>query len=169
LKAKVADDPFDRARADGPAGLAEFLGDDRGGSVGVQEAMTNDLADKLVGASVVAFGATLLASEGQSAAAVEGVAELEIALLTQAELCGSPQGAKALALTFQEHGQFARDFIAVGNGEDTLVANELPELEIEVEHGNTSRGGDGETTSTAGKDSGTGQKGLIKYGGKRQD
>src|ERR1700722_17252301 len=31
LKAKVADDPFDRARADGPAGLAEFLGDDRGG------------------------------------------------------------------------------------------------------------------------------------------
>jgi hypothetical protein len=140
LKAEVADDPFDRARADGPAGLAEFLGDDRGGSLGVKEAMTNDLTDDFIGASVVAFGATFLVGEGQSAAADEGMAELEIALLTQAELLGGMKGAQAFALSFDKHGQFARDFIAVRNCEDTLVADELPEFKVEVEHENTSKG-----------------------------
>ena len=136
----MADDPFDRAWADGPAGLAEFLGDDRGGSLGVQEAMANDLTDDFIGASVVAFGPAFLVGEGQSAAAGKGVAELEIALLTQAELFGCTKGAKAFALPFDEHGEFARDLIAVRNWESTMFANELPQFKVEVEHENTSKG-----------------------------
>jgi hypothetical protein len=61
------DDAFDAPGADGEAGLAELLGDDVDGGVGVEEAVANDLTLDLVGADVVGFGTTLLVLESQGA------------------------------------------------------------------------------------------------------
>jgi hypothetical protein len=65
LQAVLLDDAFHAAGADGEVGLAEFLGDDRGGGVGVEEAVADDLPDNLRGADVVGFGSGFAAEEGR--------------------------------------------------------------------------------------------------------
>jgi hypothetical protein len=134
LKAVVGDDAFDAAATDDPAGLAELLGDDIGGGVGVEEAIANDLADDFVGTAVEAFGAAFLAFQGGGAAVGECLAELEVALLTEAELARGGGGAEALALAFDEHGEFAGDLVVGAEGEGAGGADEELTLEIDVEH-----------------------------------
>src|SRR5216683_608209 len=135
LKAVVSDDAFDAARTDDPAGLAELLGDDVGGGVGVEEAVADDLADDFVGAAVEAFGAAFLAEQGGGAAVGERLAELEVALFTEAELARGGGGAEALALAFDEHGEFAGDLVVWAEGEGAGGADEELLLQIDVEHG----------------------------------
>jgi hypothetical protein len=63
LKAVLLKDADDTTGADGEAGLAELLCDDLNRGVGIEEAVADDLANDLVGADIVAFGAGLLAQE----------------------------------------------------------------------------------------------------------
>ena len=56
LKADVVDHAADAVIADLKAALTELLGDDFGGGVRVQEPVTDDLPDKLVGSAVVPLG-----------------------------------------------------------------------------------------------------------------
>jgi len=135
LQAEMGNGAFDAAGADGPAGLAEFLGDDLGRGFGIEEAMANDLADDFVGAARGAFGSAFLAVQGQGAALAEGVAELEIALFAEAELACGSERPEALALAFDEHGEFAGDVVVVGDVQGSGVADKLLELEVELEHG----------------------------------
>ena len=61
MKAVLLDDADDTTSADREAGLAELLRDDVDRGVGIEEAVTDDLANDFVGADIVAFGAGLLA------------------------------------------------------------------------------------------------------------
>ena len=97
--------------------------------------MANDLPDDFVGAAVVAFGTAALAVQSQGAPVDEGLAELEIALLAQAELLGGAGGAQAVAFAFDEHGEFAGDFVVGTDRQGASGADELEELEIEPSHG----------------------------------
>jgi len=117
LQAELGHDPFDGASADGLAGLAQFLADDGGRGVRIQEAITDDLLDDLIGATIVGFGAALLVLQGQGAALFESLAQLEIALLGVAEFLGGGDGAGAFALPFVEHGQFDQDEIVSRDGQ----------------------------------------------------
>ena len=56
MKAVLLDNADDTTSADHEAGLAELLGDDVDRGVRIEEAVTDDLADKFVGADIVAFG-----------------------------------------------------------------------------------------------------------------
>ena len=162
----MGDDAFDAAGTDGPAGLAEFLGDDIGGGVGVEEAVADDLADDFIGAAVEAFGAAFLAEQGGGAAVGERLAELEVALLAQAELACGGGGAEALALAFDEHREFAGDLVVGPEGAGAGGADEELLLEIGVEHGGTCTGWESEENRTEQDNAGR-RRSLIKYGGKK--
>ena len=95
MKAELGHHPFDGPIADRVTGLAQFLADDAGGGVRVQEAVADDLLRDQVGAAVVGFGASLLVLEGQGAALLEEVAQLEVALLGEAEFSGGGDGCSA--------------------------------------------------------------------------
>ena len=68
------------------------------------------------------------------------MADLEVALLAEAELLGGGAGAKSLALARDEHGELAGDLVGGGDGERTGGADELLELGVEVEPGRASEG-----------------------------
>ena len=119
MQAVALDDALDAARADGQAGLGELLCDDLGGGVGVEEAVPDGLADGLLGTTVVAAGSGGVVDQGGGALPGEGVAELEVALLGVAEGLGGLAGAKAKALTSDEHGELAGDFVVAGQGQST--------------------------------------------------
>jgi hypothetical protein len=57
LKAVLLNDADDTTSADREAGLAELLRDDVDRGVGIEEAVTDDLANEFVGADIVAFRA----------------------------------------------------------------------------------------------------------------
>ena len=61
LKAVLLDDADDTTSADREAGLAELLRDDVDRGVGIEKAVTDDLANDFVGADIVAFGDGLVA------------------------------------------------------------------------------------------------------------
>ncbi len=63
LKAVLLDDSDDTTSADRDTGLAKLLHDDFERGVGIEEAVANDLANDLVGADIVAFGAWFVAKE----------------------------------------------------------------------------------------------------------
>jgi hypothetical protein len=88
LQAEVGDDPLDTAGADAVAGLANSMGQDAGASHRVEEAAANHLLADLVGAAVGGFGAALEALQSQGAALLEACAQLEVALLAEAEFAG---------------------------------------------------------------------------------
>ena len=61
MKAVLLDDADDTASADRETGLAKFLCEDVERGIRIEEAVANDLANDLVGADIVAFGAWLVA------------------------------------------------------------------------------------------------------------
>lgn len=85
MQSKVGDDAPDAAGANGLANLAELLSDDLGGGFRVKKTLADDLADGLIGATVVRLGPGLVVDQGGNAVAGEGIFELEIALLAVAE------------------------------------------------------------------------------------
>ena len=134
LQAELGHDPFDGAGADGLAGLAQFLGDDGGRGGRIQEAITHDLLDDLIGAAIVGFGAALLILQGQGAALFENLAQLEVALLGIAEFLGGGNGAGAFALAFVEHGQFGQDGIVSRDGQLARRADQEQRIFSDFEH-----------------------------------
>jgi hypothetical protein len=116
LQAELSDDPVDGAFTDAEVALAEFLSDDFGAGFGIQEAVTDDLADQFLGASVIGFGAAFGAEEGRPAFFEEEGAELEVTLPAIPEFSGRLIDAFRAALALDQHGEFAGNFIVRRDG-----------------------------------------------------
>jgi len=127
--------------------LPEFFDDHLWGSVWIQEPVAQDLADHLIGAAKIGFGAGLLGHQGGHAALFEGVKELVIALAAETIFLSDRADLTYQTLAFQEHGEAAAGFIGGGNGEGPRWAGERVGNGIELEgclHGGQSnRGGTG--------------------------
>ncbi len=104
MQAEFGDDALHTAGAEPVATLPELLGQDRGGSVGIEKAVPNDLLADLVRAAGGAFGAALLALQGAGPLLLVELAQLEVALLAEAEFVGGGQRAGGFAFAFVEHG-----------------------------------------------------------------
>src|SRR5439155_25774391 len=94
LQAIRLDDAFHTADTDGEAGLAELLGDDGDGGIGIEEAVADDLTFELLGADIVGLGSGLLALEGQGPLFSKSLEQLIIPLSGEAELLGWAGGAE---------------------------------------------------------------------------
>jgi hypothetical protein len=117
LKAVLLDDADDTTSADREAGLAELLRDDVDRGVGIEEAVTDDLANEFVGADIVAFGAGLVALESCASMFTIEPEQLKISLLAEVELLSGLGGTEPFALAFNEHGQARDDEVIRKNGE----------------------------------------------------
>jgi hypothetical protein len=103
LKAILLDDAHDTASANWETRLTKLLCEDVEGGIGIKEAVTNDLADDLVGANIVAFGTWLMAKESWATLFTKEFEQLKISLFAEAELLGRLGGPDPLALAFDEH------------------------------------------------------------------
>jgi hypothetical protein len=102
--------------------LSEFLSDDLGTGVRIQESVADDLAHEFLGAAVVGFGASLGAEKALTAFFKEESAELEIALTAETEFGRGAINAFRAAFAFDEHGQLESDFVIIGYREGTESA-----------------------------------------------
>ena len=117
MKAVLLDYADDTTSADRETGLAKFLCEDVERGVGIEEAVANDLANDLVGADIVAFGAWLIAKESWATLFTKEFEQLEISLFAEAELLGRVGGTGPLALAFDEHGEAGDDEVIRKDGE----------------------------------------------------
>jgi len=134
LQAVLLDDADDTANADREAGLAEFLGDDVNRGIGIEEAMTDDLANDLVSADIVAFGAALVTLESSAPMFTIEFKQLKISLFAEVELLGGFGGAEPFALAFDEHGQAGDDQVVRKNGEVSGGADDAAGRDVKL-HG----------------------------------
>jgi hypothetical protein len=151
LKAVLLDDADDTTNADREAGLTEFLRDDVDRGVGIEEAVADDLANDLVGADIVAFGAGLVALESCTSVFTVEFEQLKISLFAEVELLGGLGGAEPFALAFDEHGQSGDDEVVRENGELPGGADDAAGRDVEL-HGLVLRqkAGDREAGSAVG-------------------
>ena len=103
MNAVVGDDALDTPQTDGEVGLTQLLGDDFGRGLRVQKAVAQDLADGLVGAAVIGFGAGLVGTKGGEAALLEVLQDLIIALAAVAVFLGDGADVILQTLAFDEH------------------------------------------------------------------
>ena len=134
MKTVLLDDADDTPNADREAGLAEFLRDDIDRGVGIEEAMTDDLANDLVGADIVAFGAGLVTLESSASMFTIEFKQLKISLFAELELLGRLGGAEPFALAFDEHGQAGDDQIVRKDGEVSGGADDAAGRDVKL-HG----------------------------------
>ena len=134
MQAVLLDDADNTPNADLKAGLAEFLRDDLDSGVGIEKAVTDDLANDLVGADIVAFGAWFVALEPHASMFTIEFEQLKISLLAEVKLGGGLGGAKPLALAFDEHSQAGDDEVIRKNREFTGGPNDASGRDVEL-HG----------------------------------
>ena len=124
--------------------MPEFLGDDLGRSVGVQKAIAQDLADDLIGAPIIGFGAGLLGLQGGEAAFLEGLEQWVIPLTTRAILLGDVADLSFQALAFDQHEEAAGQRVGRGDGQGARRAGELVgvgmKLEGRIQEGKVTKG-----------------------------
>jgi hypothetical protein len=131
LKAVLLDDADNTTSADREAGLAELLCDDVDRGVRIEEAVTDNLANDLVGADIVVFGAGLMALESRASMFAVEFEQLKISLFAELELVGSLGGAESLALTLDEHGQAGDDEVIRKNWELSGGADDTAGRDVE--------------------------------------
>ena len=131
MQAVVGEHALDTAAADGEVGLAQFLGDDLGGGVGVQKAVTQDLTDGLVGTAVIRFGSGFLRLEGRQAAALKGVQDLVIALAAITIFLGDGGDVSVQTLAFDQHEETAGQVVGGINRQGAGWAGELVGMGLE--------------------------------------
>ena len=124
MQAVIGNDAFDAALADRLPLLADFLGDDGGGRIGVQETTADDQTDHLVGAAVIRFGTWALQEQTFGAFCIKGTQDLVIALAGEVVFESGFGRADPLALAFDEHGQAAADLVVFGDQEGAAGARE---------------------------------------------
>jgi hypothetical protein len=122
LKAKLGNDPVDSPFADTEVGLSEFLSNDLGGCLWIQETMTDDLANHFLGATIVGFGASFRIDQSLPPLFEEKSSELKVALATEAKLCRDLVYAQRAAFTLDEHGKFSGDFVIIRDGKRSGIA-----------------------------------------------
>jgi hypothetical protein len=120
------------AQADGEVGLDEFLGDDLGGGLRVQEEVAQDLAHHLVGAAVMGFGSGLLGFQGPEAPGVEGGQELVVALAAKAVFLSEGRDVGLETLALHEHEEAAGQVIGGGNGQSAHGPGQLVGVGVEL-------------------------------------
>ena len=103
--------PFHTPCADVQSALPQFLRDHIGSGVRVEEAVPNDLADRLMGAPVVALGAALLTAQCDRTMLTERRAQLKISLLAEVIFPCRLTGAEPFTFPFDQHGEFERDLV----------------------------------------------------------
>lgn len=161
MQAEVGDDAFDAAGADGVAALAELLGEDGRGGVGVEEAMTDDLLEDLVGAAVVGLGAALAIEQSGGTEFLQALTKLEVALLAEAELGGGGQGAEPFAFALVEHGELAKEEVVRRHREGAAGALKEKGVGKDLEHGGDRQEGKLEVYSNMAAEAG--RKGLPDH------
>lgn len=114
--------------------LSQLLGDDRGGGLGIKEAMPDDLANDLLGPPIVGLGAALLALQAESPVPEVLLAKLEVALFAISILRGGLQRAEFAALALDQHREPSGDVVLVGDGQSPARAHEFCRGEIQGEH-----------------------------------
>jgi hypothetical protein len=134
LKTVLLDDADDTSKADRKACLAELLRDDVDCGVRIEEAVADDLANDLVGADIVVFGAGLVALESCATLFTIEFKQLKISLFAELEFLGGLGSAEPFALAFDEHGQPGDDQIVGKNGEFTGGADDTAGRDVEL-HG----------------------------------
>ena len=97
--------------------LPDFLSDDGGGTIRVQESTTDGQADNLVGAAVIGLGSWGLQQQTLGTLLVKGGQDLVIAWAGELIFLSGLGRAEALALPFDEHGQAAADLVVIGHQE----------------------------------------------------
>ena len=138
MKTVFLDNADDTPNADRKACLAEFLRDDVDRGVRIEEAVTDDLANDLVGADIVAFGAGLVALESRASVCTVEFEQLKISLFAEVELLGGLGGAEPFALAFDEHGEAGDDEVIGENGKLSCGADDAVIRKVEV-HGSVLR------------------------------
>ncbi|MGA2160436.1 MAG: hypothetical protein ABSG90_14640 [Dehalococcoidia bacterium] len=122
MKAVFREHPFHTADGKGKPILVEFLGNNLGREVGVQESIADDLTYDLLGSAVVTFGSGFAAFESIGPMVFKLLQDLVVALSGVAKLLGHLGGAKAFTLAFKEHGELASDFIIFPDGKRSCWA-----------------------------------------------
>lgn len=126
---------MDTAQTDREVGLAQLLGNDLRGSVGVQKAVAQNLAHRLVGPPVVGFGTGFVRLERGQAAGLVIVQELVITLATQAIFFGGHGDVIPQTLAFDEHEEPAGQRIGGSHGQGAGRADHLLRFGIELQQG----------------------------------
>jgi hypothetical protein len=117
LESELADDTVDGAFADLEFALSEFLSNDFGACLRIQESVADDLTDKFLSSTIFGFGTSFITQQGLGTLFQEEVPELEVTLTTESELGSGAVDAFGTAFTLYEHGELKGDFVVIGNGE----------------------------------------------------
>jgi hypothetical protein len=115
LQPELVDDAIDGSFANGEVTLSEFLGNYLCAGLRIEEAVADDLTQNLLGAPEVAFGAAFGAEQGLAAFLEKKSPELEITLTAKAEFGGGMVNTFRSAFALDEHGDFKRDFVVIGD------------------------------------------------------
>jgi len=99
--------------------LADFLSDDSGGRIWIEEATADNQAHDLIGAAVIGFRSTSLEEQPLGAVLAEIGEDLIITLASEVILLSGFGRAETLTFPFDEHGQAAADLVIVGDEEST--------------------------------------------------
>jgi hypothetical protein len=109
---------------DGQTLLSEFLSDDSGRTIPVQEATADDEFDDLLGTAVIGFGSWRLQDQALGAFFVKVSQHLIIALAAEVIFLSGFGRAKAFALALDEHSQAAADLVVIVDQERAAGAGE---------------------------------------------
>jgi hypothetical protein len=134
LQPKLVDDAIDSSFADREITLSEFLSNHLCAGLRIEESVTDDLTQDLLGAPVVAFGASFGAEEGLAAILEKKSPELEITLTAKAEFGGGLGNAFRAAFALDEHRNFTRDFVVIRDGQGAACALDALFKQFERNH-----------------------------------
>jgi len=124
LQAVIGDDPFDAALANGKSLLADFLGDDGGGRIWIEEAAADDQTDDLIGTAVMGFRPPSFQEQALGAFLAKVSQELVITLAGEIIFLSGFGRADAFALAFDEHSEATADLVIIGDAEDASWTGE---------------------------------------------
>jgi hypothetical protein len=113
--------------------LPELLGDDLGRSVGVQKTIAQDLADDLIGAPIIGFGAGLLGLQSGEAALLVSFEQLVVALATKPIFLSDGADLSFQALAFDEHEEAAGELVGGSDGQGSHRTGELAGIGMKLE------------------------------------
>jgi len=135
LEPELGNDAVYGPFADTKATLSEFLSDDFGTGLRIQEAVTDDLTDQFLGSPVVGFGAAFGTEKSLAAFFKKEGSELEVTLTAKAEFSSGTVNAFRAAFALDEHGEFTRDLVIFGNGQGAELALDAFVEKFERNHG----------------------------------
>jgi hypothetical protein len=126
---------LDTAGSDGHPALSDFLGNDFGGGVGIEETVAEDLSVDLVGSSIVGFRSPFLVPEALGATLPKTPQDLEVMLPGVVVFPSGPRRSEAFTLAFDKHGQFHGDFIVAIDRQSAGFSFKNEIVEMWTQHG----------------------------------